>query len=252
MTDYNSVHLQDFPDVSKIVFDGNLVDEMDLARDICYVALTLRDKQNLRVRLPLRSVKIIGDNIEFLNKYKALIADEINVKDVLFENDISKYADFILEVDLKKLGAKYGEKLKEIMKNVKSNVWEKINDNNVKVGDFLLEKEEFTIKLKSKDDKLNNILPLSNNKMLIELDFTITKELEMEGIARDLVRTIQQTRKDKGFDIADRINLTLKTNNDKTIEAINTNGDYIKQQTLSLNLKVESCESELEIEIEKI
>ena len=105
MSDLNSIHLQNYPDVSNISVDTDLVNEMDLVKEICSVALFLRDKENLRVRLPLNQIKIISNDIENLKKYQDIIADEINVKNVVFEEDIDKIATYILQVDLKKLGA---------------------------------------------------------------------------------------------------------------------------------------------------
>ncbi|GMO60076.1 MAG: hypothetical protein Ta2D_05660 [Rickettsiales bacterium] len=250
MTDFNSIHLQDFPDVSSISVDNDLVEEMDLVQSICSVALFLRDRENLRVRLPLNSIKIIGKDANVLNKYTSLIADEINVKNVIFEEKLEDFATFLLEVNLKTLGAKYGEKLKDIMKAVKTNDWKQDGDK-IKVADLLLTPEEYTLKLKSKVEA-KNIEPLPNNKYLIELDFNITKELEFEGIARDIVRNIQQTRKEKDLNLSDKINIVLKTNDDKTIEAINLNIDYIKEQTLCVELKTQKDNVELEIELNKV
>ena len=150
-----SVHLQNFPDVSNINFDSKLVEEMDLVKEICSTALFLRDKENLRVRLPLNQIKIIGQDIKNLEKYKDIISDEINVKNVIFENNLNEVADYILEVDLKKLGAKYGSKLKEIMIAVKSNNWKQINDK-VEIAGIVLNNDEYTIKLKAKNQNAKN------------------------------------------------------------------------------------------------
>ena len=213
MSDLNSIHLQDFPDVSSISVDTELVDEMDLVKEICSVALFLRDKENLRVRLPLNQVKIIGNNIENLKKYQ------------------------------EKLGAKYGEKLKDIMKAVKDNKWKKLDDEKVEVAGIILENGEFSIKLKSKKET-KNIQALSNNKALVELDLTITPELELEGLARDLVRIIQQDRKDANLELSDRIQLSFKTASAILIKAIENNAEYIKNQTLSKELKIVNSISE--------
>jgi isoleucyl-tRNA synthetase len=249
MTDFNSIHLQDFPDVSGIQIDNDLVEEMDVVRSICSIALFLRDKQNLRVRLPLNYVKIIGKNIKNLEKYGSLIMDEINVKNVYFEENLEKIADFVLEVNLKLLGAKYGEKLKSIIKGVKESTWEKDGDR-IKISEVILEPTEYILKLKTKNEA-KNIEALPNNKMLIELDFNITKELELEGIARDLVRNIQQARKEQNLELSDKINLIIKTNNKQTMEAINSNKRYIEEQTLSIDSKIEESNRELEIFVKK-
>ena len=237
MSNLDSIHLQDYPDVSNINFDDELVKEMDLVKEICSVALFLRDKENLRVRLPLNQIKIIGNDIEDLKKYKDIIADEVNVKNVVFESDIDKIATFVIEVDLKKLGSKYGEKLRDIMKAVKENKWKKANDDKIEIANTILEKDEYSIKLKPKKES-KNMQALSNNKAIIELDFNITPELELEGLARDLIRIIQQNRKDANLVLSDRITLSLKTSSQKLIKAIQDNVEYIKNQTLAKELYI--------------
>ena len=238
MSDLNSVHLQDFPDVSNISFDAELVGEMDLVKEICSTALFLRDRENLRVRLPLNKIRIIGHGMENLVKYQDIIADEINVKSVIFEENLEDLATFIIEVDLKKLGAKYGEKLKDIMKAVKDNKWKELDDGKVEIAGNVLEKDEYTIKLKAKNKDAKNLQPLSNNKALIELDFTITPELELEGIARDLVRMIQQNRKDANLNLSDRIKLSIKTSSPILVKAVENNSEYMKSQTLAVDLGI--------------
>lgn len=237
MSNLNSIHLQDYPDVSNIKFEDELVKEMDLVKEICSVALFLRDKENLRVRLPLNQIKIIGNDIEDLKKYKDIIADEVNVKNVVFESDIDKIATFVIEVDLKKLGSKYGEKLRDIMKAVKENKWKKADGDKVEIANTILEKDEYSIKLKPKKES-KNMQALSNNKAIIELDFNITPELELEGLARDLIRIIQQNRKDANLVLSDRIKLSLKTSSQKLIKAIQDNAEYIKNQTLAKELDI--------------
>lgn len=237
MSNLDSIHLQDYPDVSNINFDDELVKEMDLVKEICSVALFLRDKENLRVRLPLNQIKIIGNDIEDLKKYKDIIADEVNVKNVVFESDIDKIATFVIEVDLKKLGSKYGEKLRDIMKAVKENKWKKTNDDKIEIANTILEKDEYSIKLKPKKES-KNMQALSNNKAIIELDFNITPELELEGLSRDLIRIIQQNRKDANLVLSDRITLSLKTSSQKLIKAIQDNVEYIKNQTLAKELDI--------------
>ena len=96
-----SVHLQDFPDVSFLNDEKELISNMDLVRNICSTALSIRDNKNLRVRLPLKSLTIIGKNSSRISPFKDIISDEVNVKEINFEEDISKFADlkmFLLKV----------------------------------------------------------------------------------------------------------------------------------------------------------
>jgi len=234
----DSVHLCTFPDVSKIKFNKDLVNIMDLVKEICSVALYLRDKENLRVRLPLKQIKIIGNNLKQLENYKEIIADEVNVKSVIFEENVDSVADFIMEVDLKKLGVRLGEKLKIIMKALKDNKWKILENGKADVDGIILEKDEYVMKLKPKNKDVKNLQSLSDNKTLVELDFTITQELEFEGLARDIVRLIQQDRKQANLNLSDRIKLSIKANSPVIIQAINDNSDYIKSQTLALDLKI--------------
>ena len=237
--DYNSIHLQEYPNVSNLVYEKELVDEMDVVREICSVALFLRDKKKIRVRLPLNEIKIVGKNISNIEKYKDIISDEINVKNVIFEEDINKYADYVIEVNLKKVGEKYGSKLKDIMKEVKQNNYKIISNNKVEITNNILEDDEFSLKLKSKTNS-DDIQSLSNNKILIKIDFNITEELELEGLARDLVRIIQQKRKDANLNLSDRINLSIKTSYDKLLKSLDVNKEYIMNQTLSKKLDINS------------
>jgi isoleucyl-tRNA synthetase len=238
MTFFDSIHLQNFPDVSNIVFEKDIVDKMDLVREVCSATLFLRDKKNLRVRLPLKEVKIIGQNVKNIEKYRDIIADEINVKNVIFEEKLEDFADFLLELDFKKLGVKYGEKLKDITKIARENKWKKLNDGKISIAGIILEKNEFVIKLKSKNNTTENIQVLPNNKVLVELDCTLTPELELEGIARDLIRIIQQNRKNANLNLADQIKFSLKTDSKNIIDAVNSNKNYIKEQILSTELNI--------------
>lgn len=238
MKNLNSVHLQFFPDVSKLDFDDVLVDEMDLVREVCSTALFIRDKENLRVRLPLNQIRIIGKDTMNLSKYKDIIADEVNVKSVIFKENVDELADFIIEVDMKKIGAKFGDKMKNILKATQENKWKDLGDGKIEIAGIELENGEYTIKLKPKDKNANNIYSLSNNKALVELDIQITPELELEGLARDLIRLIQQYRKEAGLDISDRINLSIKTTSSQVKKSLSNNAEYVKNQTLTKKLSL--------------
>jgi len=244
MSSIQSVHLQNFPDMSRFGYDGDLVTDMDYVREVCSVALFLRDRKNLRVRLPLNYMKIIGSGADRLKQYQDIIIDEVNVKEIIFENDISHVADFVLEVNLKALGVKYGDKLRDIMKCVKDGNWQVVEGEKVSIAGFTLYKDEYVIKLSPKDKNAQNMQALSDNKLLIELDFNITHELEIEGVARDFVRIIQQNRKDADLNLSDRIKLSIKTDMPDLIEAIKQHSSYIQAQTLSTELNLVNTVSE--------
>lgn len=232
----NSVHLQDFPKMGDFEADMELIDTMDKVRAICSCALFVRDKNNLRVRLPLNGITVITSNTDEIKEFSSIIADEINVKKVDFIDKIDDYGEKKLVLNFQKIGSKVGTKMPNLIKASKANEW-KINKSSgkLKIEGFELEDDEYELKL---EPKKSNVFPVENYDILIMLDLTITKELEYEGMARDLVRTIQQLRKNVKLNVSDRIDLVVKTNYDFLKTSIEQHKDYIKEQTLSTTLNI--------------
>lgn len=237
-----SVHLQNFPEVSFLSDEKDLVANMDLVRSICSVALSLRDNKNLRVRLPLKSLTIIGKNSARILNFAEIIADEINVKSIEVKEEISDLAELKLQVNFKKIGAKYGPKIKEITAASKSGDWKKISEKEIEIAGVKLADDEFEIKLSTKnhDEKKFAIQALPTNDYLVSLDIEVTKDLEDEGIARDIVRAIQQNRKDANLEISNRIKLQLFSSNPRILEVANSFKNYICEQVLADDLQCSS------------
>ena len=238
-----SVHLQDFPDVSFLADESNLVADMDLVRSICSVALSLRDHKNLRVRLPLKSLTVIGKNSQRILPFTEIIADEINVRSVEIREEISDLAELKLQINFKKIGARYGSKIKEITAASKSGEWKKISEKEIEIAGVSLVDDEFEIKLtcKNYDEKKFTMAALPTNDYLVLLDIEVTKDLEDEGIARDIIRAIQQNRKDANLDIVNRIKLQISSVNPRICEVAKNFSSYIKEQVLADDLR---CVSE--------
>lgn len=234
-----SIHLQDLPDISFLPSDHKLIEEMDLVRNICSSVLSIRDHKNLRVRLPLSSLTIIGKNSEKFTKYFEIIAEEVNVKKIDLATDINEYAEYKLQLNFKKIGAKFGAKIKAMTQAVKENNWLLINDK-ISICDEILEDDDFEIKLSTKniDESKFAIIGLPSNDYLVMLNIEITEELESEGIARDIIRAIQQNRKDAMLNITDRINVKLFSSQSKILENSKKNAQLIKSQTLIDNLEI--------------
>jgi isoleucyl-tRNA synthetase len=226
-----SVHLQNFPDVSFLQDEKELVANMDMVRDVCSAALFIRDQRNLRVRLPLNKLTIIGKKAASMLQYRDIIADEVNVKNVEIDTEIGDLAAVKLQINLKKVGAKLGSKLKEINIAIQTNNWKKVADNQVEIAGVILSDDEFEIKLITKNS--NNIVALPSNDCLVELDINVTKELEEEGLARDIIRAIQQNRKDANLDVSNHIKINLNSDNEKILAVVKNYQNYIAEQTLS-------------------
>lgn len=231
-----SVHLQDFPDVSNIDDTSDLVSDMDKVRNICTVAHSIRNKQNIRIRQPLREIQIIGSSYAHLSNYSELICDELNIKQASFITEIGDLADLKLNLNFKSLGAKYGKRVKEIIVASKQGKWQKIANDKIEIAQVTLADEEFDLLLVPKDNDAMSALP--EQDALVGLDINLDDTLIKEGIARDIVRIIQQERKDADLNITDRITLQLKTDSTNIISAITEYTDYIKEQTLGVELAV--------------
>jgi isoleucyl-tRNA synthetase len=235
-----SVHLADFPDVSKIEDEAHLVHDMDRVRDACNAALSIRNAENARVRQPLASLTIVDPESERLADYADLIKDEVNVKEVKFSGDVAAKADLKLKVNFPVLGKRLPEKMKDIIAATKQGNW-KLVGGQVEVVGELLTNEECTLQLEPKDKK--GAQALSSNDALVILDLYVTPELKIEGVARDLVRFIQQSRKDADLQITDRIALNIETANDDVMAALDSFGSYIAEQTLASSLDLGKADS---------
>lgn len=230
-----SVHLQDYPDVSHFDDETELVSNMDLVRNICSTALSIRDNKNLRVRLPLASLIIIGANSSRITPFIDIIADEVNVKKVETKEDFSDLAELKLQVNFKKIGAKHGAKMKDIIAATKQGKWQKNDQGKIELCDLVLEEDEFDIKLEPKNNVDNKYasLALQTNDYLVQLDVEITPELEDEGIARDIIRAIQQNRKEADLDISDKIDISLYSAEERIQNVAKSFENYIKEQVLA-------------------
>ena len=235
-----SIHLQDFPNLSFIKDDQDLVDNMDFVRAICSTALSIRDNKNLRVRLPLNRLTIIGKKASRALDFKDIIADEVNVKNIDIQEKIDELAEMKLQINFKKVGVKYGSKVKEIMAATKSQAWQKISENEIEIAGVNLVGDEFELKLiaKNHDDKKLAIMALPTNDLLISLDIEITPELQEEGTSRDIVRGLQQARKDADLNVSDRIIINLFSKNDAISQVAKKFADFIKDQVLALEINV--------------
>ncbi len=233
-----SVHLQDYPDVKFLDDDLDLINDMDLVRSICSTALAIRDNKNLRVRLPLQSLTVIGKSANKIKDFHEIIAEEVNVKEINFIEDISQFADLKLQINFKKIGAKFGAKIKEITQATKENNWQKIDDKTIEIAGIKLVDDDFELKLTTKnyDEKKFVINALPTNDFLVSLNIEITTELEDEGISRDIVRAVQQNRKDANLQITDHIELTIFSDNPRILAVAKNYSDYIKSQVLANNI----------------
>ncbi|MEY4162600.1 MAG: isoleucyl-tRNA synthetase [Actinomycetota bacterium] len=202
----DSVHLGDWPDVSSLPVDDRLVAAMDLVRDACSSALSVRKTHGRRVRLPLQTLTVAAPGADGLDAFVDILRDEVNIRDVVLTEDVASVASRELQVVPAVLGPRLGGRTQQVIKAVKAGEWERDGDT-VRVAGEILQPGEYTLRMVTAPDTASAALP--GGAGVVVLDVTVTAELEAEGMARDLVRAVQQARRDGGLHVSDRIRLTL-------------------------------------------
>lgn len=225
-----SVHLEDWPEYDVSLINKDLSRNIKSVRDIISAGLALRAKEKLRVRQPLKSLSVVLNAGVDISSYEKAIKAELNVKELIYLEDESKIASRIASVNSKIIGPKFGKDTQTIIKGLKAG--EFIIDEN---GDFLIqnfkvEKEFVTLKFSPIPGKLVE----STDDAVIALDTEINEELLNEGFARDLVRYIQDLRKEADFNVSDRIKLFIEgaTPITKAFE------NYISEETLTYEFSI--------------
>ena len=208
LTGGRSVHLTDWPSTLDLPADGDLVAAMDRVRQVCSAALSLRKAGKLRVRLPLAKLVVAAEDATVLAPYVDLIRDEVNVKQVELTTDVAAHGRFELAVNARACGPRLGADTQKVIRAVKAGEWTTGPDGTVIAAGIELMEGEYERRLVATDEGATAELPGGSG--LVVLDTEVTDELAAEGVARDLVRVVQQARRAAGLDVADRIALTLE------------------------------------------
>ena len=238
-----SVHETDWPTPTEFPADTELVATMDLVREVVSAALRLREDAGLRVRLPLQSITIAGLNSDSIKDFELIIKDEVNVKSLIFTDDLAAYGNFALKPDGKVLGPRLGNEVQNVFRAAKIGEWEHLSDGRVQISDYVLEENEFDLTLVANEGTTATSLP--GNKAVVVLETETTEELVMEGKARDAVRAIQEARKKMNLVLTDRIHLNIVASNE-TKEAISSFSEYICEQVLGKSLTFNKSNEKVE------
>ena len=240
-----SVHLSDFPLSNLAFIDSTLERKMQKAQTISSLVLSLRQREKIKVRQPLQRIMIpVLDDAtrEEIEAVSDLIKSEVNVKEVQLIDEGSGILVKQIKPDFKKLGPRFGAEMKAVAQAVNSfqqddiSLLEKEGEINI-----LINEKNITLTLDDVDISSQDIegwLVANSNGITVALDVTISQELKNEGIARELVNRIQNLRKDSGFEVTDRIEVSIQKNELLT-EAIEKNREYVKQETLTEVLQFE-------------
>ncbi|HEY7273493.1 MAG TPA: isoleucine--tRNA ligase [Actinoplanes sp.] len=233
LTGERSVHLTDYPRADAFPADHALVASMDAVRDVASAALSLRKARGLRVRLPLASLTVATPDAASLAPFRDLVADEVNVKDVVLTDDVGAYCRQVLTVVPRALGPRVGGRVQEVIRAVKGGQWDLVDGAPVAAG-VALQEGEYELKLVASD--VENSAPLPAGAGVVVLDTAVTPSLAAEGLARDVIRVVQQARRDADLDVSDRIALTLAASGAVT-EAVAAHRDFVAAETLATSLE---------------
>ena len=239
LTGGRSVHLTDWPDAEQFPADQKLVASMDAVREITSSTLALRKKTGLRVRLPLAELTIVTEHAVSLAPFADILRDELNVKKVtlvvLAASSASEYGiTSRLAVNARVAGPRLGKDVQRIIQAAKAGDWSELAGTVTAGGTVLVEGEyELTLETLETEGGPQRALALLPDEGFVLLDTVTTAALEAEGLARDLIRAVQDTRKSAGFDVSDRIRLDVVCFSETdaqalhSVEAVDIAGDTL-------------------------
>jgi isoleucyl-tRNA synthetase len=262
LTSNTSVHLEDFPTYDETQINDHLEEKMDLVRDLISLGRFAREEAKIKVRQPIYNVIVDGKYKKLIGDLEELIKEELNVKNVTFEDNLNQFMNFEIKPNYKVMGPILGPKIK-LFADYLLNISEQDFNNleNDKVLTITLDNESYDIDKSMIDVRITSKegynAQMQNNKFII-LDTTLTPELIHEGVARELVSKVQQMRKTNDYDVIDRINIYYDANEEFEV-VLEKYLDYIKNETLAVNItkksileKLDLNDLEVGIEIERV
>ena len=237
LTGGRSVHLSDWPSALDLPADQHLVAAMDRVQSICTLTSSLRKAEKLRTRLPLSNLTVVTANAESLQPFSAIIADELNVKQVEIRDvEQAHESDFgisqKLTVNARAAGPRLGRQVQDAIRGSKSGDWSVASDGTVTSGGLALEPGEYALETVVESVVGSVATGLLPGGGFVVLDTLVTADLAAEGLARDLIRAIQDTRKAAGLAVSDRIALRLG-GDPEVREAARRHADLIAGETLA-------------------
>ena len=250
LTGEKSVHLASYPVSDEKLINEEIEERMDKVRDLISIGRYVREEANIKVRQPLSEALIDGKLKGLLGDLVTLINEELNVKEVVFADDLSLYMNFTVKPNFKEVGKVLGSKIKvfqeALLKLNDEEITKLLNNENINIS---LEEENFEVLPNMVDIRIDSKegfnVGMENNDFVI-LNTELTKDLILEGYAREIVSKVQNLRKTNGYDIADRIKLKYDAKGD-VLEAFEKFADYIKEETLASVYEQEKNNNEVDI-----
>ena len=239
-----SVHLSNFPVCHEEMIDKNLEERMQMAQDISSMVLALRRKVNIKVRQPLQTIMVPvvdAHQQESIEAVKALILNEVNVKELKFVDNAAGVLVKRIKPDFKKLGPRFGKGMKAVaaaiqaMSQADINAFEQAGTFTLTVDGQPAVVERADVEIISED--IPGWLVANEGRLTVALDITVTDALRKEGLARELVNRVQNLRKNNGYDVTDKITVTILSN-EMMDAALDTYKEYIAGQVQAVSVEV--------------
>ena len=246
LTGEESVHLANFPDVLESLINEEIEEKMDLVRDVCSLGRDARETANIKVRQPISEVVLDTKVKDIIGNLDEIIKEELNVKNINYQNDMTNYLSYSLKPNFKVLGKELGpkikvlqEKLKELSSEESFKAYNEMLTIKLEGEDFTIDRENSSLSIEVKDGYTAS----SNTNLCVVLDTNLTDELILEGLAREMVRTVQSLRKEADFVITDHIKVYYS--GDEDIEKmLKQFEEYVKNETLAEEIIKKEVKSE--------
>ena len=255
----DSIHLSNFPEVNESWIDKELEEKMQLAQLTCSLVLSLRQKERLKVRQPLQKVMIPVDSPQiktYLTEMEQIVLSEVNIKEMDLLEDSSNVLVKQIKPNFKALGPKFGKNMKAVAGKVAQFTQEDILSIE-KNGSIDIDLDGNSVSLAVEDVEIQTKdIPgwsvVSQNGLTVALDITLTEDLKLEGLARDIINRIQNIRKDADFDLTDKVHIEF-LENDKVETAVTRFKEHISEEVLALDIKmVDEIKDGIALEIDDI
>ncbi len=231
LTGRRSVHLEDWPEEGEMIYDEDILKRMDAVRHVCSLGHAIRNQYRIRVRQPLPGITIAGKNAPLTMYYTDIIGDELNVKTVRLTDDVGEMGRQEVSVDARMLGPRLGGKMKDVLRAVKTGETVIRDDGTLVAAGEVIQPGEFELRIIAEEGRAC----MSGGGLFVCLDLQIDRELELEGLARDIIRVVQNARRDANLVPDDRITLGITAGGD-LYEAAQAHKELIMTEVLARNL----------------
>ena len=243
-----SIHLSDFPKFNDEFKNEQLLEDIDSVKDIVNIGRSIRNKENIKIRQPLADIKIhiSNGNSDRLKKYNKQILEELNIKEIEYIESEDDMVSYVVKPNFAIISEQFSDNKSDVIAKInsmdKNFVLDSFkNANSIKLSelDVDINKDCFVIEQIANDGYASS----SNKNIIVSLNKELTNNLINEGITRDIIRKIQNLRKDSGFQVDDRISVSISSDSE-ILDAIKQNKDYLSNEVLAVNLVLDELKGD--------